>query len=109
VVHGVGDRGRNGDGGQLAEAFCSQRTCFLVELADEERLELRDVRAGRNKVAGEVPVKDPAQSGVSLGLFEEGLSDTPDDAADCLATGGLGVDDLAGVVGSDEAVEPDEA
>ena len=62
VIDGVRDRGRHGHGGQLAEALCAQRACFLVELADEQDVELGDVGVGRHEIAGIVAVEEAAQS-----------------------------------------------
>jgi hypothetical protein len=39
VIHGIGDRGRHRDSGQLAEALGTERAGFLIELDDEEGLD----------------------------------------------------------------------
>jgi hypothetical protein len=35
VIHGICDRGRHRDSGQLAEALGTERAGFLIELADK--------------------------------------------------------------------------
>jgi hypothetical protein len=60
VIHGIGDRGRHRDSGQLAEALGTERAGFLIELDDEEGLEPRDIRVRRHEVAGIVSVEEAA-------------------------------------------------
>jgi len=43
VIDRIGNRGRHRYGRELAETFGAERARFLVELADEQNLEFRDV------------------------------------------------------------------
>src|SRR5437899_3885059 len=105
VIHGIGDRRRYRHGGELPEALGSEWARFLVELANEERLELPDIRIRRYEVARIVAVEEAAQDRIGLRLLEQCLPDAPDDPADGLTSSGLGIDDAAGVVRADEAVQ----
>src|SRR5439155_10345 len=109
VIHGIGDRRRHRHGGELPEALGSERARFLVELANEERLELRDIRIRRDEVAGIVAVEEAAQGRIGLRLLKQRLPDAPDDPADGLTASRLGIDDAAGVVRADEAVQAHQA
>src|SRR5437879_6124092 len=109
VIDGIGDRGRHRHGGKLPEALGSEWARFLVELANEERLELRDIRIRRYEVAGIVAVEEAAPDRIGLRLLEQRLPGAPDDPADGLTSSGLGIDDAAGVVGADEAVQAHQA
>src|SRR5712692_11082315 len=109
VIHGIGDRGRHRHGGELPEPLGSEWARFLVELANEERPELRDSRIRRYEVAGIVAVEEAAQDRIGLRLLEQRLPDAPDDPTDGLTSSGLGIDDAAGVVRADEAVHAHQA
>jgi hypothetical protein len=51
VINGVGNRRRRGYRGQLAEPLGAEWARFLVELADEDDVELRDVGICRYDLA----------------------------------------------------------
>src|SRR4029077_10319028 len=103
--HGVGDRRRHGYRGELAEALGTQRARFLVELADEERLEPRKIRVRRYEVTGIVSVEEAARHRIRLRLLEQRLPYAPDDPTDRLTASRLGIDDAASVVGTDHTVQ----
>src|SRR2546426_6939723 len=105
VIHGIPNRRRHRYGSELAEALGAERARFLVELADEEGLEPRDIRVRRYEVAGIVSVEEAAHHRIRLRLLEQGLPYAPDDPADRLTASGLGIDDTAGGVGTDDAVQ----
>src|SRR3989475_1118763 len=109
VIHGIGDRGRHRHGGELPEALGSEWARFLVELANEERLELGDIRVRRYEVARIVAVEEATQDRIGLRLLKQRLANAPDDPADGLTSSGLGIDDAAGVVRADEAVQAHQA
>src|SRR2546427_6543608 len=109
VIHGIGDRRRYRHGGELPEALGSEWARFLVELANEERLELLDIRIRRDGVAPIVSVEEAAQDRIGFRLLEQRLPDAPDDPADGLTSSGLGIDDAAGIVRADEAVQAHQA
>ena len=52
--------------------------------------------------------REAAQRRIRLRLLEQRLSDAPDDAADRLAARRLWIDDPAGVIGADEAIQAHE-
>src|ERR1700730_11124451 len=100
-----GDRPRDRTGRQLPEALCAERTRFLVEVTHEDGIQLRDIGISRHQIAGVVAVEEAAGCWVGFRLLEQCLPNTPGDAADRLASRGLGVDDAAGVIGPKGAAE----
>src|SRR5437868_12209023 len=56
VVNGVGDRRGGADNANLADALGAHRVQVRVRLLNPCRLDVTDIRAGRDVVAGEIAV-----------------------------------------------------
>src|SRR6267142_5388362 len=108
VIHGVGDGRCHGHGSQFTQTLGTQRARFFIEAAYEQDIKLRNIRIGWDEVAGVVAVYELARRRIGLRLLQQGLSHTPDDAADRLAARRFRIDDPAGVIGADKAVQAHE-
>src|ERR1700722_19010742 len=109
MIDGVDDRRCYRDSRQLAHSLGTQWTCFGVELAREDYLQLGNVRVRGYEVAGVIAVKKPAHYRIGLRLLQQRLADAPDDSADRLTARGAGVNDPTGIIGADETTQTHEA
>src|ERR1700692_3596412 len=109
MKHRVCYRGSDRHGGKFTHAFGADRARLGIELPAEQDIKGWDVRIAGNEISGHVPAHVTREHGVHLRLLQKSLAGSPDYAADRLTAGGLWIDDAAYVVGSDHAIEPNQA
>lgn len=104
MENGIGDRWRDADQRDLAEALHAERVHVRVVLVDEDHVhDRRRVGVHRHGVFGEIGIGDAPVAGVDNRVLHEGHADAADHAADALAARDLRVDDAAGTIGADHA------
>src|SRR5580765_4303687 len=104
----IGDGSGDADEADLADALRSERR-ERIRLSDEDDVDVRSVSVDGDKVVAGGGGGGEVGAGVDDVLLEQGLSDAADGSADDLAAGGLLVEDAAGVDGSGDACDADEA
>ena len=109
VIDRIGDRRRDPDDADLADALDAERIDDRVRLVDEDHLDVVDVGVHRHVVFGEIGIHDPAELVVDQGFLVQRHADAHDHAAQDLAARGLGIEDAPGGNGADHARDPDDA
>lgn len=92
MVDGIGDRCRDPDNADFADALGAQPADDAVVLFDEDHLDVVDVGVDRYVVLGVVVVHEATERVIGMGLLVQRLAYSPDDAAGDLATRCLRVD-----------------
>src|SRR5438552_2619606 len=70
VIDSVGNCGRDGNGGELAQPLHPDWARLVVEFTDEQDVELRDVCVRGDEITGKIAVQKAYEHWIGIGLLE---------------------------------------